>query len=203
MISNNITVVWEYKFTGQELKSPKRTGFSVSWFLADSDGNQTEYSSTGISVWNAADEVISPVTEETKWFVYFVNIAQAAIDKQIDHGLLMTQLVNYRRINRVGSYFADCMNGIISDSYLAKFVQEVDLTFTSHYYYDKTVHSNISQTSLLHGLELLLSLQYCPQNLCPDMILQDFLLQQKNPRALLQGTANIINTGIVVNPVSF
>ena len=99
MISNNITVVWEYKFTGQELKSPKRTGFSVSWFLADSDGNQREYSSTGTSVWNAADEVISPFTEETKWFVYFVNIAQTAIVEGIDHGLLMTQLVNFRSRN--------------------------------------------------------------------------------------------------------
>ena len=203
MISNNITVVWEYKFTGQELKSPKRTGFSVSWFLADSDGNQREYSSTGTSVWNAADEVISPFTEETKWFVYFVNIAQTAIVKGIDHGLLMTQLVNFRSRNSLGSNFADCMNGIISDkSYLKKFVEEVNLTFIGYHEYDKSVHSNISQTSLLHGLELLLSLQYCPQNLCPDMILQDFFLQQKNPRALLQGTANVINSGIVVNPVS-
>ena len=77
-----------------------------------------------------------------------------------------------------------------------RFLGKISVTF------DYTVHTNVSQLALFNGFELLSSFRYCPQNNGLDLVLQDFFISQKSPRALLQGTANLINSNMVVHPVN-
>ena len=199
LTSSEITIVWEYRFPGEEVlkrwKNPKRTGFSVSWYVSDSNGSHIEQFSRTNEAWQTVHKIRPAFSEQTKWFLCFVNIVQAANEKQVAQESLLGKLADFRESTKLKP--ADCMNGVIYYmTYLREFLVGLDIAF------DETLNSNVSDLALINGFELFSSLHYCPQNDYLDLVLQDFFLSQKSPRALLQGTANVISSGLVVNPLS-
>ena len=147
-------------------------------------------------LWKTQYDIKPAFTEETRWFLYFVNLAQASIEKKVSQESLLEALADYRDSIK-GTEAARCVNGGLYHIEVPNGVLEI-LNITRK---EKTIFTNVSAVALINGFELLSSL-HCSQNDLMDMVLQEFFLNQKSPRALLQGVANIIISDILVNPVN-
>ena len=202
--SSKVTVLWEYRFSSQDVlagwKNPRKTGFDISWYAVDSQGKQMDDLESGKETWTVKNDMKQIYAEETQHFVSFVNIAERALQQEIDHEILLDDLMEYRASIQLGASTGDCMNGVVSNGkYVSQFIEIVNMTR------DITVNnsvSNVSDLALLNGFELYSSFFYCPQNMRSDLVLQEFILDQKSPRALLQGIANVIDSGLIVNSVT-
>ena len=198
---SEITVIWEFKYSGNEVltrwNSTQRTGFSIDWYMMNSDGTRMEKLLNDKETW-AERNMMTPIyARQTQSFVSFANIAQSAIEKEIDHEFVLSTLSDYREYLKLGSVPSDCKNSIMDDySYFLEFLRKLNMTW------DGKMYTNVSEAALLNGFELYSSFRYCPNNILIDLVLQEFFLSLESPRAMTQGAANVINSGLIVDPVN-
>ena len=201
--TRQITVDWKYEFPGKEVLAkwdkPRRTGFNISWYVEDRDRVQKSDLEANEEVWTSKLDMEPLFTSDTYAFVAFVNMAQQALDGKTDHKLMMQHLkehiLDYKLGfggSRIGRYF--CMFGQTQISFDSKVFPTFQAIF--NFTYDTTIYKDVSKLALRNGFELFSTLLHCPSHKSMDLVLQEFLLSFQSPRALLQGTTNMINSGL-------
>ena len=75
-------------------------------------------------------------------------------------------------------------------------VSELNITF------DFTISKKISEVALTNGFELYSAVMNCPPNKYMDLVMKGYFRSFKSPRDLLQGTVNLIYSGIITNSAS-
>ena len=200
--TRNITVQWKYQFPGKDVlakwENPKRgTGFNISWHWKNMDVNQQDEKS-GEEIWKISNpEVKAVFTDDNVNFVAFVNMAQQALEDNMDHLSMMEHLKGHIVSYKLGYRTGECQFGQTKkkDSFL-KFHAMFNIT------YDETIYGNISTFALKNGFELYSTLLHCPDHKHMDLFLQEFFSSLSSPRELLQGASNVINSGILTDPVN-
>ena len=156
-----------------------------------------EYPETTKEEWVAKNDIKPIFEKETKDFVAFVNIAQRAIERKLGHDFIVNCLMEYKNSVKLGSQLNDCSNGIIFDKeHVTDFIEKINMT------YNTTVDIDVPDLALSNGFELYASFFFCPQNIYTDLVLQDFFLDLNSPSSMLQGLANVINSGLIANSVN-
>ena len=200
--SNKITVRWEYRHPGKEVlagwEEPRRTGFNLSWYVADQSGKQIAKTQEEEGQWTQTTDQIPMFTNDPTSFVALVNAAQQALDKQLDHSKMMKVLMEHITSTRENIHY-HCLDGQRLDMDMRNimtFLSKLNLT------YDYAIMKNISEVALTNGLEIYSTIQHCPPNKYMDLVMKDFFHSFKSPRDLLQGTVNLLNSGTITNPAN-
>ena len=137
-----------------------------------------------MEAWTPKVDMESIFPYESVYFGVCVNLAQQALDQNIEHGFMMKSVMEYLQ-----SYFdrtfhgEHCKNGQTNFEVFIRFPAKFNLT------YETTMHKNISSLALKNGFELYSSLLHCPNNKRIDLVFWEFfLLLFPKPEGPFSGT---------------
>ena len=192
-------MTWAYQFPGEDVltqwKDKNRTGFNVSWFVQDSQGNRVTGNKSDDGEWKT-DVVQKPKYPfDTRCMVAMINMVEKALNKGYKSSFLMEVAFETKLYATTGSL--RCTDQKTNTKNLQSVISKLDMAS------DETIYSNISDNALVAGFELYSFLTMCPDSGMETVAITRFflaLIAQNNSRALLQATVNTIKSPAITHP---
>ena len=195
----SLSVTWAYQFPGEDVlaewEDKRSTGFTVSWFVQDGQGNRVTRNTSDDGEWKT-DVVQKPKYQfETNSMVALVNMAEKALNHGYNTSFLMEAAFETKIDSTVESL--KCTDQTSNTKNLRNMISKLDMV------YDETIYSNISDNALVTGYELYSFLMMCPDSGMETVAITRFflaLIDKNDSRALLQATLNTINSVAIKYP---